>query len=225
MGSAFVIYGFAATPAIFLVGVPLGSLQGIAGQVTETNALANRLIAELADTRRELEQRERALLEQNQLFLDAVERADACQRAFAGAAMGIAVIDLNGRFTHVNQALCRLTGYSATELYETAFGALTHPDDVPANVQLLQHVMEEDTFGLVAECRLVRRNGDTVSVRNSLSLQLSKGKPANIIVLVEDISKIIEYGVMSPPALVVDGEVRFCGSVPNVADIKKILKP
>ena len=46
-----------------------------------------------------------------------------------------------------------------------------------------------------------------------------------VIVLVEDISKIIEYGVMSPPALVVDGEVRFCGSVPNVADIKKILKP
>jgi diguanylate cyclase (GGDEF)-like protein/PAS domain S-box-containing protein len=165
------------------------ALRNIAGQVTEANALASRVITELAETRQELEQRERALLEQSQLFHDAVERAEACQRAFAGAAMGIAVIDLNGRFTHVNAALCRLTGYSAAELYETAFGALTHPDDVPANVQLLQQLMEEDAFGLVAECRLVRRNGDTVAVRNSISLQLSKGRPANIIVLVEDISE------------------------------------
>lgn len=41
---------------------------------------------------------------------------------------------------------------------------------------------------------------------------------------VDDIAKIIEYGVMSTPALVVDGEVKFSGRVPNVADIKKILK-
>ena len=41
---------------------------------------------------------------------------------------------------------------------------------------------------------------------------------------VDDIAKIMEYGVMSTPALVVDGDVKFSGRVPNVADIKKILK-
>jgi len=41
---------------------------------------------------------------------------------------------------------------------------------------------------------------------------------------VTDIAKIIEYGVMSTPALVVDGEVKISGRVPNVADIKKLLK-
>lgn len=41
---------------------------------------------------------------------------------------------------------------------------------------------------------------------------------------VSDIEKIIEYGVMSTPALVVDGVVRFSGRVPSVADVKKALK-
>lgn len=40
---------------------------------------------------------------------------------------------------------------------------------------------------------------------------------------VEDIKKIVEYGVMSTPALVVDEEVKFSGRVPNVEEIKKHL--
>jgi small redox-active disulfide protein 2 len=46
-----------------------------------------------------------------------------------------------------------------------------------------------------------------------------------VIEHVGDIAKIIEYGVMSIPALVVDGEVKFSGRVPSDADIKKMLKP
>jgi small redox-active disulfide protein 2 len=46
-----------------------------------------------------------------------------------------------------------------------------------------------------------------------------------VIEHVTDIAKIIEYGVMSTPALVVDGDVKTSGRVPNVADIKKMLKP
>lgn len=40
---------------------------------------------------------------------------------------------------------------------------------------------------------------------------------------VEDIKKIVEYGVMSTPALVVDEEVKFSGRVPKVEEIKKYL--
>ncbi|HHV27835.1 thioredoxin family protein [Anaerosalibacter bizertensis] len=40
---------------------------------------------------------------------------------------------------------------------------------------------------------------------------------------VEDIKKIVEYGVMSTPALVVDEEVKFSGRVPKVEEIKKHL--
>jgi len=40
---------------------------------------------------------------------------------------------------------------------------------------------------------------------------------------VEDIQKIVEYGVMFTPALVVDGEVVVKGRVPKLDEVKTIL--
>jgi small redox-active disulfide protein 2 len=40
---------------------------------------------------------------------------------------------------------------------------------------------------------------------------------------VKDINKIIEYGVMSTPALVVDGKVKSAGKIPSAEEIKKML--
>ncbi|WP_370572764.1 thioredoxin family protein [Methanomethylovorans sp.] len=45
------------------------------------------------------------------------------------------------------------------------------------------------------------------------------------VVKVEDLEKIMSYGVMLTPALVVDGDVKVAGKVPSVDDVKKwILK-
>ncbi len=41
---------------------------------------------------------------------------------------------------------------------------------------------------------------------------------------VKDIAKFADYGVMVPPALVVDGEVKVTGKVPNEAELEKILQ-
>lgn len=40
---------------------------------------------------------------------------------------------------------------------------------------------------------------------------------------VEDIQKIIEYGVMITPALVIDGKVVLKGKVPKMKEMKEIL--
>jgi small redox-active disulfide protein 2 len=44
------------------------------------------------------------------------------------------------------------------------------------------------------------------------------------IVKVTEINKIIESGVMSTPAIVVDGEVKASGRIPTAEEIKKWLK-
>ena len=41
---------------------------------------------------------------------------------------------------------------------------------------------------------------------------------------VENIKEIMKYGVMTTPALVVDGVVKFSGKVPNKEEIKAFLK-
>ncbi len=40
---------------------------------------------------------------------------------------------------------------------------------------------------------------------------------------VEDIKKIMAYGVLSTPALVVDGVVKAAGKLPSIEDIKKLI--
>ena len=43
------------------------------------------------------------------------------------------------------------------------------------------------------------------------------------VVKVQDIPSIMKYGVMSTPALVVDGKVKLSGKVPSVAEIMELL--
>ena len=40
---------------------------------------------------------------------------------------------------------------------------------------------------------------------------------------VTDLDKIMDYGVMMTPALVVDGEVKTAGKIPGIEDIKTML--
>ena len=49
------------------------------------------------------------------------------------------------------------------------------------------------------------------------------GKKAEIV-KVTDINKIVEYGVMSTPAIVIDGKVKSYGKINDVDEIKKWLK-
>jgi len=48
------------------------------------------------------------------------------------------------------------------------------------------------------------------------------GKTAEIV-KVEEIPKIMAYGVMSTPALVIDGQVKFSGKVASIGEIMGLL--
>jgi len=65
------------------------------------------------------------------------------------------------------------------------------------------------------KCKLVEEN--TKKALEEL------GKKATILKITE-IDKIIEYGVMSTPAIVINGDVKYSGEVPNVEKIKRWLK-
>lgn len=49
------------------------------------------------------------------------------------------------------------------------------------------------------------------------------GKKADIVKVTE-IDKIVDYGVMSTPALVIDGKVKSYGEIATVEEIKNFLK-
>jgi len=59
--------------------------------------------------------------------------------------------------------------------------------------------------------------------QNALEAVKQSGKDVEVI-KVEDIQKIMAYGVMSTPALVVDGVVKAKGKVSKVDEIKELIK-
>ena len=65
----------------------------------------------------------------------------AFENAFAHAPIGMALVDMGGRFLRVNDALCRITGYTADEVCARSFRDLSDPHDVdvdaPQNLELL----------------------------------------------------------------------------------------
>lgn len=65
-----------------------------------------------------------------------------------------------------------------------------------------------------AKCRTLYEN-----VKKALE---ESGKSAELV-KVEDIPSIVKYGVMSTPALVIDGQVKFSGKSPGVAELKGLL--
>jgi len=65
-----------------------------------------------------------------------------------------------------------------------------------------------------ANCKKLEKNIKEAIKELGLNAEIEK---------VEDYNEIISYGVMSTPAMVVDGQVKFSGRVPSVADIKKYL--
>ena len=61
------------------------------------------------------------------------------------------------------------------------------------------------------KCKKLYENAQTAA--KELNIQVE-------IVKVEDIQKIMDYGLMSTPAITVDGEVKAAGRIPAPAEIK-----
>jgi small redox-active disulfide protein 2 len=59
--------------------------------------------------------------------------------------------------------------------------------------------------------------------QNALEAVKLSGKKVEVV-KVEDVQKIMGYGVLSTPALVVDGVVKITGKVPKVEQIQKWIK-
>jgi PAS domain S-box-containing protein len=93
--------------------------------------------------------------------------------AFNHDRIGMAFTDLKGRFLEVNPAYCRITGYTEQELSLTDFQSITHPEDLKANIQLIEDMQAEKISGFMIENRYIRKDGSLVWVQNSVSVQPS----------------------------------------------------
>ncbi len=110
--------------------------------------------------------------------------------AFANAAIGFAMVTPSGRYLDANPAYCALTGYSLAELQSLEFQDLIHPDDHAANMTLIGRMLAGEIPDFRIENRYVRKGGQPIWVRKSVSLVRDpQGRPRWIVALIEDITE------------------------------------
>ncbi|MFI8583088.1 PAS domain S-box protein [Ectopseudomonas khazarica] len=119
------------------------------------------------------------------------------QRRFSGAfntaPQGMAIVDLDGRWMEVNDALCRMLVYSREELLQLDFQHITHPDDLAKDLALLQQLLDGVIAGYQLEKRYIDKRGNVLWILLSVSLvRDALGVPLHFVSQIQDITDRFE---------------------------------
>ncbi|HKX32583.1 MAG TPA: PAS domain S-box protein [Blastocatellia bacterium] len=126
---------------------------------------------------------------------DALRESEERFRAtFEQAAVGMALVGLDGRWLLVNQKLCDLVAYTREDLLARAYKDLTHPDDLNVDIDHLRHLLAGEIKSYSIEKRYLRRDGTVFwgNLTGSLVCQ-STGHPKYFITVIKDISEQLKF--------------------------------
>jgi PAS domain S-box-containing protein len=108
--------------------------------------------------------------------------------AFDDAGIGMSLTSLNGQFLKVNRSLCELLGYSEVELLRLRFQDITHADDLPADMALLDRLLTREGRTSAIEKRYLDKRGESIWVLVTVStIRDSQDHPLYCICQVQDI--------------------------------------
>lgn len=113
------------------------------------------------------------------------------RQVFEHAPIGMALLDLEGRWLDVNAQFCRIVGYSRDELLQRAFRDITASADLAADDLLLEQLLNGQIPSYQREKRYVRKDGVPVWVELAVSLARDAlGDPEYLITQIVDINEL-----------------------------------
>ncbi|HYG83018.1 MAG TPA: PAS domain S-box protein, partial [Pyrinomonadaceae bacterium] len=120
---------------------------------------------------------------------EALRASESRLRAMFGqAAVGIVLVDCDGRLLEVNRRFCEILGRQPEELCARTCEDLTHPDDWYCNGQMMREVAEGVRGEFAIEKRYARGDGSWVWVMVAVSpLRDAEGRVERLLAVVEDI--------------------------------------
>ena len=92
------------------------------------------------------------------------------QNAFDQAAIGMALVGLDGRWLRVNPALCQIVGYSEREMLAANFQKITHPDDLAPDLAYVEQLIKGEIRSYQMEKRYLHKDGHFVWALLSVTL-------------------------------------------------------
>jgi diguanylate cyclase (GGDEF)-like protein/PAS domain S-box-containing protein len=110
--------------------------------------------------------------------------------AFGYAAIGMALVTLDGYLLVANPALCDLLGYGSDELTGHSIRSLSHPDDAESNFVQLTRLISGEIRSYQLEKRYLRKDGEVVWGLLSVSLARDPiGNPCYLVAQIQDITE------------------------------------
>jgi PAS domain S-box-containing protein len=125
----------------------------------------------------------------NRLWGALAQSEEQFRRAFADNAVGMALLDLQGRFIRVNQAICDLLDRSAEDLLGRHFVEVTHSADAARSVASFAPLAAGEVNSGHQEKRYLRRDASEVWVDMTASVVRGRdGTPLHISTNVVDLT-------------------------------------
>ncbi len=118
------------------------------------------------------------------------ESEERFRLAFENSKTGMALVDLEGRFTRVNRQLCEMFGYPEAEMIEKHFNEFSHADDRDIGLTFLRSAVSGELGGGDFEKRYIRKDGQIVLGHVSVSLvRGDRGEPLYFVSQIRDITQ------------------------------------
>ncbi len=132
------------------------------------------------------------------LFSDAHERLRLVRRktetdfeaVFEQAAVGMAHVSNEGRFLRVNHRFAEIVGRTPAAMTALHFQDITHPDDLPADLEAVRRLQAGEIASFTREKRFRRGEGEYIWARIHIALvRRPDGRPDYRIGVIEDITE------------------------------------
>ena len=109
---------------------------------------------------------------------------------FDQAAVGIALVGLDGKWLRLNDKLCDILGYSKEELLKITFQDISYPDDIEPDLNYVRQISAADIKTFSMEKRYIRKDNSIIWVNLTVSLVRGPlGDPKYFIAVVEVITE------------------------------------
>lgn len=117
------------------------------------------------------------------------EQESLYHATFDRAAIGIAVVSLDGTWLRINPKLSDILGRPQAELLRITFQDITHPDDLSAELELVQQLLAGDFEHYSLEKRYLRPDDSVVWCNLTVTLLRDPaGQPLHFVAIIEDIT-------------------------------------
>lgn len=119
------------------------------------------------------------------------QKEDQLRRTFDDALIGMAIVDLEGNWVHVNKSLCKTFGYTKEELKSKTFMDLTHPEDAKKGQKAIIDMLNGRINNFETEKRYINKNGDVIwSLLSASVVRDNNGKPLHFVAQINDLTSI-----------------------------------